>query len=151
MAVPQDVSPHSASCPAQAGHPVLTTYRILRPSATHGPPWLLDHPLARVMTAQCAARAMLPPHLVGDLDDHAQLRPLLLVRERVAVLGRREAALRRERELVERHEFRRRLDAPLDVILALERAGLRRDEAEHHGLAARHEAQRLEPAGALAV
>src|SRR3974390_974137 len=100
------------------------------------------------MTAECGASSS--PNLLGDLDDHAQLRPLLLLRERVAVLGRGEAALRRQRELVERHEFRRRLDTALDVVLALQRARLRRHEAEHNGLAARHEAQRLKTAGAVA-
>ena len=41
------------------------------------------------------------PDLLGDLDDHAQLGPLLVLGERVALLGRGEAALRREAELVE--------------------------------------------------
>src|SRR5262249_40550077 len=35
----------------------------------------------------------LPPDFVGDLDDQPQLGPLLLFRERVALLGRGEAAL----------------------------------------------------------
>src|SRR2546429_4674997 len=89
---------------------------------------------------------LLSPHLLGDLDDHAQLLPLLLLGEHVAVLGGGETALRRERELLEVDEFRRLVDAALDRVLAFELAGLRGDEAEHHGLALRHEAQRLEAA-----
>ena len=42
----------------------------------------------------------LPPDLLGDLDDEPQLGLLLLDRERVALDGRREAALRREAELL---------------------------------------------------
>src|SRR2546429_1170800 len=94
---------------------------------------------------------LLSPHLLGDLDDHAQLLPLLLLGEHVAALGGGETALRRERELLEVDEFRRLVDAALDRVLAFELAGLRGDEAEHHGLALRHEAQRLAAAGALGV
>ena len=43
------------------------------------------------------------------------------------------------------------VDPALDLVFAFERAGLGGDEPEHHGLAFRHEAQRLEAAGALAV
>ena len=91
------------------------------------------------------------PHLVGDLHDHAELRPLLLLGQHVALLARGKAALRRQAKLIERHEFRRLVDAALDLVLGFQRAGLRGDEAEHHLLALRHEAQRLEAAGAVAV
>ena len=49
----------------------------------------------------------LSPDFVGDFDDHAQLRPLLVLGQRVALLGRGEAALRRQAELVEIDELRR--------------------------------------------
>ena len=42
----------------------------------------------------------------------------------VAFLGRGEAALRREAELVERDVFRRLVDAALELVLRFERAGL---------------------------
>src|SRR4051812_48621832 len=98
------------------------------------------------------ARRSLFPHLVGELLDHAKLRPLLLLGEDVALLGGGEAALRRQAELLQRSELGRLVDPALDVILLLERAALGGDEPEHHGLVAlRQEAQRLEAAGAVAV
>ena len=55
-------------------------------------------------------------------------------------------------ELVESDEFRRLVDAALERRPWLSScAGLGGDEAEHHGLALRHEPQRLEAAGALGV
>ena len=48
------------------------------------------------------AMSVLLPHLVRQFHDHAQLRPLLLLGEHVALLGRGEAALRRQAELIER-------------------------------------------------
>ena len=63
-------------------------------------------------------------------------------RSRIAATGR----------TVERGEFRRLVDAPLDVVLLLQRAALRGDEAEHDDLVAlRQEPQRLEAAGALGI
>jgi hypothetical protein len=50
---------------------------------------------------------LLPPHLGGDLDGEAQLGPLLVLTEDVAFLGGSEAALRRQRQLFQRREFRR--------------------------------------------
>ena len=73
-------------------------------------------------------------------------------RERVALDGRREAALRREAELLDRREPRRLLDPALQLVLRLELAALRRHEPEHDLLVAlRQEAQRLESARALVV
>ena len=61
--------------------------------------------------------------------------PLLLFGEDVALLGRGEAALRRQRELVERRELRGLVEPPLDVVLLLQRAALGGDEADHDDLA----------------
>src|SRR4051794_19663942 len=111
---------------------------------------LLDRPPARAMTAR--GESSLRPHLVGELDDLAHLGPLLVLREDVAFLGAGEAALRAERELLDRCEFRRLVDAALDVLDLLQRAGFRRDEAEHDDLIALgQEAERLEAAGARRV
>src|SRR5262249_26418725 len=83
------------------------------------------------------------PNLVGELDNHAQFRPFLLLGQDIAFLGRGEAALRREAELLERSEFARFLDAALDGVLLLERAALGGDEAQRHDLVALgQEAQR---------
>src|SRR5579864_1399133 len=81
-------------------------------------------------------RARSAPHLVRQLDDHPQLRPLLVFGEDVAFLGRGEAALRREAKLIERDIFCRFLDAPFDVGLLLQRPGLGGDETEHDDLVA---------------
>ena len=73
-------------------------------------------------------------------------------RERVALDGRREAALRRQAELLDRRELRRLVDPPLQLVLRLELAALRRHEPEHDLLVAlRQEAQRLEAARPLVV
>src|SRR5262249_43789660 len=88
---------------------------------------------------------LLPPHLAGDLDGEAQLGPLLFLREDVAFLGRGEAALRRQRELFERREFRRLVQPAPDVVLPLQLAEFRGDDADHDDLVALGQiAQRLE-------
>src|SRR5262249_24548371 len=100
----------------------------------------------------CTGRGRSPPHLLGNLHDHLQLCPLFFLGEDVAFLGRGETALRRQAQLIQRDIFRRFVDAPLDVVFALERAGLRRDQPEHELLFAfGKEPQRFEPAGAVAV
>src|SRR6185312_4898513 len=123
--------------------------RASRTSASRNP-----HPAVyRKRYAPTFARARsAPPDLFRQLDDHAQLRPLFVGGENVAFLGRSKSALRRERELVERHDPGRLLDALLDVVARLQPPGLGCDDAEHDDLVAfRQEAQRLETAGALAV
>src|SRR5882724_13336947 len=100
----------------------------------------------------CPPRAnyLFIPHLFRDIDREPQLRPLLFLGEDVAFFGRGEAALRRYRELIERHELARFLQPPLDIVLFLELAGLRADDAAHHDLVALWQIpQRLETAGPL--
>src|SRR5262245_6024467 len=97
-----------------------------------------------------SAAISLPPHLFGDLDHFTHLGPLLRLGEHVAFLGRGEAALRAERELLERRELCRLVDAALDQVLGLQRAALGGDDADHDDLVALgQEAQRLEASGAL--
>src|SRR5215217_6082853 len=94
----------------------------------------------------------LAPDFLRHLDDEAQLRPLLLLAEHVALDGGREAALRRQAQLLERRVPRRLLDTPQQLFPRLELAALRRHEPEHDLLLAlRQEAQRLEAARALVV
>src|SRR5262249_26314839 len=94
--------------------------------------------------APFAIRASSPPNLVSQLHHLAHLGPLLLLGEDVALLGRGEAALRAKRELLKRRELRRLVDAAFDSVLALERAALRGDDADHDDLLALgQEAQRL--------
>ena len=64
------------------------------------------------------------PHLIRQLDDHPQLRPLLVLGDDIALLGRRKAALRGHRELFEWSELRGFVDAALDVVLLFKRAQL---------------------------
>src|SRR5690606_30465105 len=106
---------------------------------------------ARRRAGARAARATSAPHLFRDLDDERELALLVVGREDVALGDAREAALRGEAQLLERDVSRRLVDAPLDLVLVLERSALRRDEAEHDLLAFRHEPQRLEAAGPLVV
>ena len=59
---------------------------------------------------------LFPPHFVRQLDDHPQLRPLLVLGEHIALLGRGETALRRQAELIERDILGRLVDPLLDVV-----------------------------------
>lgn len=87
----------------------------------------------------------------GRLDDEPQLGPLVLLGQRVALHRGGEAALRRQRELLEGDVPAGLIDAPLKVVPGLQLWPLRRDQAEHHDLAGRDEPQRLEAAGAGVV
>src|SRR5579863_2084975 len=94
---------------------------------------------------------LIPPYFARDFADHAQLGPLLVRGEDIAFLGRGEAALRRQTELVEVGEFGGLLDATLDRVLAFERAGFGRYQAEHRQASFLQPPQRLEAAGACGV
>src|ERR1700722_1528766 len=103
-------------------------------------------------TAPGTWRALLAPPLVGDVDRELQLGPLLFLGEQIALFGGGEAALRGHRKLLQRHETGGLLQPALDVVLLLELAALRGDDADHHDLVAlRQIAQRLEAAGALGI
>ena len=91
------------------------------------------------------------PDLFGDLDHARELDPLVGFLEVVAMRGRGEAALMGERALLERHIFRRLVDALFDEVLGLGGGLLRAHEPEHDGRALRREAQRREVARALVV
>src|SRR5690606_7452876 len=108
----------------------------------------------KAATSRCVSRRPSPgatrsrvsasPDRAGDLDDALELAPLLFLGERVAVVRAREAALRRQAQVLERDEARGLLDPALEHVLRLEFAGLRGDEAEHDALAGRQRLQRLE-------
>src|SRR6266481_1577255 len=72
--------------------------------------------------------ALLPPHLIGDLDREPELGPLLVFGENVALLRGRETALRRQRELFQRHELGSLVQSALDVVLVLQFAEFRGDD-----------------------
>src|SRR5262245_939632 len=92
--------------------------------------------LARVFAAAPVLPEDSSPDLTGNLADHAQLRPLLLLRKDIALLGRGEAALWRQTELLGRREPGRLVDPALDIVFLLQRAALGGDETEHHHLVA---------------
>src|SRR5450756_9043 len=60
------------------------------------------------------------PNLVGELNNHPQLGPLLVLGQHVAFFGGSEAALGRQAQLIERDIFGCLLDALLDVVARLE-------------------------------
>src|SRR5262249_1892965 len=95
--------------------------------------------------------SILTPHLLGHLHDHAQLSTPPLPGEQVPLPGGTKPALRRERGLVDADVFRRLVDPALERVAAFELAALGGDEAEHDGLALRHEPQRLKPARPFGV
>src|SRR3954462_12406311 len=76
-------------------------------------------PLIDLATKRSAVKAissrLLPPDVFGKLHAKPQLGPLLFLAEDIALLGRGEAALRRQRQLLQRGEFRSLLHAALDV------------------------------------
>src|SRR4051812_31297627 len=74
---------------------------------------------SRATDARCWARSS-APDLLGRLDDEPELVDLLLDRERVALDGRGEAALRGEAELLEVDVLDRLLDPALEQVLRLE-------------------------------
>src|SRR6266436_4110875 len=102
-----------------------------------------------MIQSQCSMSA---PYFARGLDDETQLGDLFVPGQRVAVDGRREAALRAEAELLQRYVFCRLVDPALQLVLAFERGALASDEAEDHPFVpARHEAQWLEPTRAGVV
>src|SRR5436190_3119922 len=129
--------PRATLCATQSFHSCGNSLRAIRHAqhvATWGP----------------GAIASLP-HLVRHLDYQREFGPLFALGEQVAMVRAREAALRRQAQVLERYELRGFVDAALERVLRLERAGFRGDEAEHHLLPLRELAQRAEAAGALAV
>src|SRR5688572_20994919 len=88
------------------------------------------------------------PDFAGRFDHQRKFRALLVDGERVALLGRRESALRTEAQLLERHEARRLVDTALERVLALELTALGGHHAQDHVLVLQHDPQRLEPSGA---
>src|SRR5262245_52167495 len=95
--------------------------------------------------------AVSAPHDPGRLDDRPQLRGLVVRRQGVADDGGREAALRRQREPLERYEGGGLADPRREHVDGLPPTGLRRDEPEHADRLLGNVNQRLESAGSLVV
>src|SRR5487761_1416759 len=108
-------------------------------------------PSRRIPASRANERRRSAPHLARHLDDEADLGHFVVERDLVALDGAREAALRREGELVQGRIARRLVDAALQLVLALEPADFGGDEAEHDDLALGQEAQRTKIARARIV
>src|SRR6202034_1676894 len=131
-----------SSCPAPSRLAPISQATTLAPSFAINSAMPRPTPRAAPVTMATLPETMpaidlISPHFAGDLDDHPQLRPLLVLGQRIAFFGRSEAALRRETKLVEIEEFRRLVDPALDVVFLFQRAGFAGDEAEHDRLALR--------------
>src|SRR6204780_453261 len=148
----------TTSCAGPASVPAPSRLAPISQTTTLAPSWAINSAMPRPMPraapvtmatlpATMFAIGLFPPHLLGDFADHPQLRPLFLFGESIAFLGRGEAALRRQTELLEIGEFCSFLDAPLDGVLGFERAALCRHQAEHHEAILFQVLERLEAAG----
>src|SRR2546422_3390794 len=91
------------------------------------------------------------PYLPRRIHHDLQLAPLLFLRKQIAGDARSEAALRAERELVERNEARGVADAPDELVRGLDVAGFRSDQPDNHRDPSRNKPQRLEAARARSV
>src|SRR5579871_2008426 len=87
------------------------------------------------------------PRLARRIDDEPEFGDLVLDRHGVAADAAGKSALRRQRQLIERHVTAGLVDAALERVLAFERGVLGRDQTEHRHLAFRQEAQRRKVAG----
>src|SRR5687767_6229971 len=94
---------------------------------------------------------ILTPDFAGDPYSQLELALLVVLGQLVAHLARREAALRREAQVLERHVLGSLVDAPLQLVLVFQARRLGGNQPQDHVLALRHEAQRLEAAGARGV
>src|ERR1700690_3024228 len=124
----------TTSCAGPASVPAPSRLAPISQTTTLAPSCAINSAMPRPMPraapvtmatlpATMFAIGLFPPHLLGDLADHLQLRPLLLFGETIAFFGRGEAALWREAELLEIGEPGGFLDAALDGVLGFQRAG----------------------------
>src|SRR5689334_1385445 len=106
--------------------------------------------MSSFLAACCFMR--LSPNLGGDLHDARELRLLLGMPERIALDRAGEAALRAERQLLERRMARRLLDLPQQLALLLYAGRFRGHQPERDPLASLRQArERLEAAGSRGI
>src|ERR1700724_2743928 len=152
----------TTSCAGPASVPAPSRLAPISQTTTLAPSWAMSSAMPRPMPraapvtmatfpATMFAIGLFSPPLLGDLAAHPQLGPLFLFDESIPFLGRGEAALRREAELLEIGEFGGFLDAPLDDVLGFQRAGLGRHQAEHSKAIFLQALERLKTAGAVGV
>src|SRR5580700_7129632 len=95
------------------------------------------------------APAVFFPQLANHRDHEIELAALIVDRDEVAEGAGGEAALRAERQLLERRVAGGLVDAAQQVVAGLQLGDLGGDQAEDHRRPWRDEAERLEAAGAL--
>src|ERR1700692_3490046 len=133
----------TTSCAGPASVPAPSRLAPISQTTTLAPSCAINSAIPRPMPraapvtmatlpATMFAIGLFPPHLLGDLADHPQLRPLFLFGESIPFLGRGEAALRRQAKFLEIGELGGFLNAALDGVLGFQGAGLGRHQAEHH-------------------
>ena len=93
----------------------------------------------------CSREHRLTPRPACETSITIDLAPLLLFGEQIAFETRGEPALRAERELLERHVLRGRVDPAAQLVDRFELPGLGRDQAQDDDLPLRDETQRLKP------
>src|SRR5467141_1217766 len=96
-------------------------------------------------------RRILTPDLSRDLDHQLQLAALVILAQAVAHLAAREAALRGQAQVLQRHVFGGSVDPLFQKILRFQHRCLGGNQSQDHLFSFRHEAQRLEAAGAPGV
>ena len=93
---------------------------------------------------------LIGPDFFCNLLDERQLAPLIRIGHKIAFLGGSEAALRAERQLLERHIFGSLADARDNVFLIFQ-LGILGGYQTQNDLLLADVAQRLETAGTVAV
>src|SRR5208337_1942479 len=114
----------------------------------------ISHSASQTRVNALIAQSGLPslaPELVRELDNEAELALLHLRRNRIARVETGEAALWADREALKINIARRVLDPSLELVLALHRSRLGRDQAKHDALVPRQQPQRRERAGARRI
>src|SRR2546426_4464167 len=96
-------------------------------------------------------RRILTPDLSRDLDHQLQLAALVILAQAVTHLAAREAALRREAQVLKRHVFGGSVDPTLQAVLVLQFSFLGGNQPQDYLFSSWHKPQRLEAAGAPGV
>src|SRR6202020_2183861 len=91
------------------------------------------------------------PHLASHRDHEIELAAFIVDRDEVAEGAGCEAALRAERQLLERRVARGLVDAAQQVVAGFQLGDFGGDQAEDHRRPWRDEAERLEAAGSFRV
>src|SRR5687767_13467865 len=84
--------------------------------------WTIASP--PVMRVVVTAAPVSTPHFACNVDDQAELAPLIGFGQRIPMVGAGEAALRAQAQVLDRHVTRRLVDAPLQLVFRFQHRGL---------------------------